>query len=143
MILLIVPFHNYSTTFTLQDYKTFTNRICQTLASRSNWLTQEFAFWETAPPHTSAAPHPIYELRTYHLKPGVLLEWESNWYVLLPILTCFCRAGFLWLTIPYLLLAQSLQAKRPGSQKAICRANCCLFQPDWTTSYCATHLAIR
>lgn len=64
-----------------QEYKSLTEKVRTTLSSRSNWLTQEFAFWETAPPHTSASPNPLYELRTYHLKPGMLLEWEANWYV--------------------------------------------------------------
>jgi hypothetical protein len=62
-----------------KEYKVFTRKLRQTLAARSNWLTQEFAFWETAAPHESATPDPIYELRTYHLKPGMLLEWESSW----------------------------------------------------------------
>lgn len=43
---------------------------------RSNWVCQEFAFWPTAEPQNKGG---IYELRTYHLQPGKLLEWEQHW----------------------------------------------------------------
>lgn len=46
------------------------------LSSRSNWITQEFAFWPTCKPRVTDG---LYELRTYHLKPGHLLEWEQHW----------------------------------------------------------------
>ncbi|KAA1468080.1 NIPSNAP-domain-containing protein [Dentipellis sp. KUC8613] len=46
------------------------------LLSRSSQLTQEFAFLPTAPPHVEGG---IFELRTYQLKPGKLLEWEHTW----------------------------------------------------------------
>jgi hypothetical protein len=48
------------------------------LASRSSQLTQEFAFFPTAPPHAQGG---IFELRSYQLKPGALLEWENAWLV--------------------------------------------------------------
>lgn len=44
--------------------------------SRSAQLTQEFAFLPTAPPHSQGG---IFELRSYQLKPGTLLEWENAW----------------------------------------------------------------
>ncbi|KAH7104862.1 NIPSNAP-domain-containing protein [Auriculariales sp. MPI-PUGE-AT-0066] len=44
--------------------------------SRTHQLNQEFAFFPTAPPHSQGG---IFELRTYQLKPGVLLEWEHTW----------------------------------------------------------------
>jgi NIPSNAP len=37
---------------------------------------QEFAFWNTVPPRALGG---IFELRTYGLKPGKLLEWEGHW----------------------------------------------------------------
>lgn len=46
------------------------------LTSRSAQLNQEFAFFPTAPPRAQGG---IFELRTYQLKPGVLLEWENTW----------------------------------------------------------------
>ncbi|KAJ7293060.1 hypothetical protein C8J57DRAFT_1268007 [Mycena rebaudengoi] len=46
------------------------------LNSRSSQLSQEFAFLPTAPPHAEGG---IFELRSYQLKPGTLLEWEHTW----------------------------------------------------------------
>jgi len=46
------------------------------LTSRSSQLTQEFAFLPTAPPHAQGG---IFELRSYQLKAGALLEWENAW----------------------------------------------------------------
>lgn len=62
-----------------KDAAEMAKQLRSTLASRSNWITQEFAFWATAPPQKSAVERPLYELRTYHLRPGMLLEWEANW----------------------------------------------------------------
>lgn len=46
---------------------------------RQNWITQAFTFWNpTLPPKNLDS---IYELRTYFLKPGNLLEWERDWLV--------------------------------------------------------------
>ncbi|KAJ7459180.1 hypothetical protein B0H11DRAFT_2060684 [Mycena galericulata] len=44
--------------------------------SRSSQLNQEFAFLPTAPPRAQGG---IFELRSYQLKPGTLLEWENTW----------------------------------------------------------------
>lgn len=46
------------------------------VTSRSAQLAQEFAFFPTAPPHAQGG---IFELRSYQLKPGTLLEWENTW----------------------------------------------------------------
>ena len=46
------------------------------ITSRSLQLNQEFAFFPTAPPHAQGG---IFELRTYQLKAGTLLEWETAW----------------------------------------------------------------
>lgn len=46
------------------------------LTSRSSQLSQEFAFFPTAPPHAQGG---IFELRSYQLRPGALLEWEHVW----------------------------------------------------------------
>lgn len=48
------------------------------LDSRATQLNQEFAFFPTAPPHDQGG---LFELRTYQLQPGALLEWENVWYV--------------------------------------------------------------
>ncbi|KAF9270702.1 NIPSNAP-domain-containing protein [Marasmius fiardii PR-910] len=46
------------------------------VTSRTSQLNQEFAFFPTAPPHSQGG---IFELRTYQLVPGTLLEWENTW----------------------------------------------------------------
>ncbi|KAF7311127.1 NIPSNAP domain-containing protein [Mycena chlorophos] len=51
-------------------------KLAPFLTSRTSQLTQEFAFLPTAPPHTEGG---IFELRSYQLKPGTLLEWEHTW----------------------------------------------------------------
>ncbi|KAJ1020273.1 hypothetical protein NDA18_005870 [Ustilago nuda] len=58
------------------DFQELTRRLRPLLCNRSNWLTQEFSFWPSSPPVTTNG---LYELRTYHLKPGHLLEWEQHW----------------------------------------------------------------
>ncbi|CAO1619110.1 unnamed protein product [Parajaminaea phylloscopi] len=50
--------------------------IAPLIKHRSNWVCQEFAFWPTAEPQEKGG---VYELRTYHLQPGKLLEWEQHW----------------------------------------------------------------
>ncbi|GLB35814.1 putative NIPSNAP [Lyophyllum shimeji] len=46
------------------------------LNSKSTQLNQEFAFFPSAPPRAQGG---IFELRTYTLQPGTLLEWETAW----------------------------------------------------------------
>lgn len=36
----------------------------------------EFAFWASSPPRETGG---IFEMRSYQLKPGTLLEWEAAW----------------------------------------------------------------
>jgi hypothetical protein len=54
----------------------FLHDIGPMLRSRSNQMCLEFAFWPTMAPSVHGG---IYELRSYRLKPGNLLEWETNW----------------------------------------------------------------
>jgi hypothetical protein len=37
---------------------------------------QEFRFWPTSPPRQLGG---VFELRSYTLHPGTLLEWETHW----------------------------------------------------------------
>ncbi|TBU34385.1 NIPSNAP-domain-containing protein [Dichomitus squalens] len=46
------------------------------LTSRNQQLCQEFAFFPTVPPRAEGG---IFELRTYQLHPGTLLQWEHTW----------------------------------------------------------------
>ncbi|KAI1782696.1 NIPSNAP-domain-containing protein [Ganoderma leucocontextum] len=52
------------------------NKLIPYLTSRSQQLCQEFAFFPTIPPRTEGG---IFELRTYQLHPGTLLQWEQTW----------------------------------------------------------------
>ncbi|PFH52234.1 hypothetical protein AMATHDRAFT_74298 [Amanita thiersii Skay4041] len=52
------------------------NAMLPYIKSRSLQLNQEFALFPTAPPHAQGG---LFELRSYELKPGTLLEWESAW----------------------------------------------------------------
>lgn len=57
-------------------YQSYRKEVGQYLLSRRSDLMQEFAFWNTVPPRALGG---IFELRTYGLKPGKLLEWEGHW----------------------------------------------------------------
>lgn len=54
------------------------NALRPFIQSRWSQLCQEFAFFPSAPPHNEGG---IFELRSYTLKPGALLEWENAWRV--------------------------------------------------------------
>jgi hypothetical protein len=62
-------------------YKSLAKELPQYLVSRRTDLMQEFSFWPTAPPRKLGG---IFELRSYTLKPGNLLEWETHWRKGLP-----------------------------------------------------------
>ncbi|GHJ84065.1 hypothetical protein NliqN6_0467 [Naganishia liquefaciens] len=51
-------------------------QILPTLHSRHSQLMSEFAFWPSSPPHKQGG---IFEMRSYELVPGTLLEWETAW----------------------------------------------------------------
>ncbi|KAK6353447.1 hypothetical protein TWF696_005411 [Orbilia brochopaga] len=56
-----------------EKYKT---EVRKHLQSRSNSIAQEFSFWPTTQPRTLGG---VFELRSYTLHPGNLLEWETHW----------------------------------------------------------------
>ncbi|XP_036056891.1 protein NipSnap homolog 1 isoform X2 [Onychomys torridus] len=59
-----------------KEYLEFRKERSKMLLSRRNQLLLEFSFWNE--PQPRAGPH-IYELRTYKLKPGTMIEWGNNW----------------------------------------------------------------
>jgi len=76
-----IPFmlpHPWLTKLPCQHYEAY-KAMLPYLYSRTNQLNQEFAILPTAPPHAEGG---IFELRTYQLKSGTLLEWENAWCVL-------------------------------------------------------------
>ncbi|KAJ3393889.1 hypothetical protein HDU84_000852 [Entophlyctis sp. JEL0112] len=54
----------------------FMRKLRPMIVSRKNQIMLEFDFWYTSEPAKLGG---IYELRTYNLKPGRLLEWKSEW----------------------------------------------------------------
>ncbi|NXQ54164.1 NIPS1 protein, partial [Anthoscopus minutus] len=59
-----------------QEYLDFRKERSGMLLSRRNQLLLEFSFWNE--PQPRQGPN-IYELRTYKLKPGTMIEWGNNW----------------------------------------------------------------
>ena len=56
------------------------NAILPHVVSREHQLLSEFSFWPSSPPRDSGFPGGgIFELRSYQLVPGKLLEWEGAW----------------------------------------------------------------
>lgn len=58
------------------QHQKYLKEVPKYLRSRTHDLMQEFNFWPTSPPRHLGG---IFELRSYTLQPGKLLEWESNW----------------------------------------------------------------
>ncbi|WVO18179.1 hypothetical protein L204_105882 [Cryptococcus depauperatus] len=50
------------------------------LQSRQHQIVSEFSFWPSSPPHDSGYPDGgVFEMRSYLLQPGKLLDWEFAW----------------------------------------------------------------
>jgi hypothetical protein len=58
------------------DFPAFDRKLKSLIKSKKTSLMQEFSFWPTTPPRQLGG---IFELRSYTLHPGNLLEWESHW----------------------------------------------------------------
>ena len=76
-------------------YQTYRKEVGNYLVSRRCDLMQEFAFWNTVPPRALGG---IFELRTYGLKPGKLLEWEGHWRKGLEVRKNFMEPIGAWFT---------------------------------------------
>ena len=61
-----------------QHYKHY-KEMLPFLTSRGSQINQEFAFFPSSPPRDQGG---IFELRTYTLNPGKLLEWETTWWAM-------------------------------------------------------------
>lgn len=60
----------------LPIFKEYQKKISELVVDRRRDLMQEFSFWNTAAPRTLGG---LFELRSYRLHPGNLLEWETHW----------------------------------------------------------------
>merc|ERR1712123_465893 len=61
---------------TSKDYKLIMNDMKPLLRSRESEFFLQFSFW---PEVELRNPSHIYELRSYHLKPGTMVEWGNYW----------------------------------------------------------------
>jgi hypothetical protein len=59
-------------------HQQFTNKVASCVNKRESQVCLSFTFWGEPP--VRSANH-IYEMRSYALKPGTLIEWGNNWYV--------------------------------------------------------------
>jgi len=58
------------------EFAEFDRKLKQLIVSKRTSLMQEFRFWPTSPPRQLGG---VFELRSYTLHPGNLLEWETHW----------------------------------------------------------------
>uniref|UniRef100_A0A8D0AUM3 Nipsnap homolog 1 (C. elegans) n=1 Tax=Sander lucioperca TaxID=283035 RepID=A0A8D0AUM3_SANLU len=59
-----------------KEYLEFQKERAKMLVSRRNQLLLEFSFWNEPLPRPGPS---IYEMRTYNLKPGTMIEWGNHW----------------------------------------------------------------
>lgn len=57
-------------------FEEFDHKLKPLIKSKKTSLMQEFSFWPTTPPRKLGG---VFELRSYQLHPGKLLEWEQQW----------------------------------------------------------------
>ena len=58
------------------DFPEFDSKLKALITAKHTSLMQEFSFWPTTPPRQLGG---LFELRSYTLHPGNLLEWETHW----------------------------------------------------------------
>ncbi|KAA6408361.1 MAG: hypothetical protein FRX48_08103 [Lasallia pustulata] len=58
------------------DFADFDRKLKTLITHKQTSLMQEFSFWPTTPPRQLGG---VFELRSYTLHPGNLLEWETQW----------------------------------------------------------------
>ncbi|RAO72830.1 uncharacterized protein BHQ10_008842 [Talaromyces amestolkiae] len=58
------------------EFREFDKQLKSLIKSKETSLMQEFSFWPTTPPRRLGG---LFELRSYTLHPGNLLEWETHW----------------------------------------------------------------
>jgi len=61
---------------TNEEFVRFKAKRNAMLRSRRNQILLAYSFWQNILPRTE--PH-IYEMRSYELKPGTIIEWGNNW----------------------------------------------------------------
>ncbi|KAL7751961.1 hypothetical protein RI367_002487 [Sorochytrium milnesiophthora] len=72
----------------------FVSAATPLLNQRTNQICLSFAFWESV--ILDEHKRGVYELRTYNLKPGSLLEWVEHWRKGLAVRKQFCQPVGAW-----------------------------------------------
>ncbi|KAI3647558.1 hypothetical protein MP228_007779 [Amoeboaphelidium protococcarum] len=80
------------------QYQEYSKQLPKLIRRRQNQMCLEFAFWLTSPPQPAKDTTDIYELRSYMLKAGNLLEWEQQWKRGLEIRKKYCQPVGAWFT---------------------------------------------
>lgn len=62
--------------FRLKEYTKLSNQCGQFLRSRHLQYMLAFSFWPSIELKTGSN---IYEIRSYNLEPGTMIEWGNNW----------------------------------------------------------------
>lgn len=104
------------------EYQEFYRELSPLLNERWNQICLEFAFWACSPPKFSGG---IYELRSYQLKPGRMLEWESHWRKGLEVRRQFCEPVGAWFNqlgnlnlVHHMWVYPDLEARKVTREKA-------------------------
>ena len=107
---------------TTSVYQTYKKELPSLLTGRRTDLMQEFSFWPTTPPRKLGG---IFELRSYTLKPGNLLDWETHWRTGLKARRNVMEGVGAWFTqvgalnnIHYLWQFQDLRERQVGREKS-------------------------
>lgn len=58
------------------DFPAFDRKLKSLITAKRTSIMQEFSFWPTTSPRSLGG---VFELRSYTLHPGNLLEWETHW----------------------------------------------------------------
>ncbi|MCJ1288027.1 hypothetical protein MMC26_007380 [Xylographa opegraphella] len=73
-------YHGYHTSLhsiaSHPEFPAFDTHLKKLITHKETSLMQEFSFWPTTPPRKLGG---LFELRSYTLHPGNLLEWETHW----------------------------------------------------------------
>lgn len=110
------------------EFPEFDRKLKSLINSKRTSLMQEFSFWPTSAPRKLGG---VFELRSYTLNPGSLLEWESHWRtgldarkkVMEGVGAWFCQIGDLN-TVHHLWQFADLEERRARREQS-------WVQPGW------------
>eukprot|EP00834_Sanchytrium_tribonematis_P000510 NODE_9_length_64580_cov_1.431941.p37 type:complete len:221 gc:universal NODE_9_length_64580_cov_1.431941:3704-3042(-) len=81
--------HKMSILHEMKEYNDYKKDLRKFVLKRSNQINLSFSFWD---PYEHPHKNNIFELRTYSVKPGYLLEWEHYWKKGLSCRTKYCQS---------------------------------------------------